>query len=92
MTKPTDDEREHAPSLWGGILDRPWKIAIVIGAMLAVYAAVTYVASLLWTCDRRDDSDGPLFVSAVLASSGENALPDTAKLLPLRPKPRFLRP
>lgn len=46
MTKPTDDEREHAPSLWGGILDRPWKIAIVIGAMLAVYAAVTYVASL----------------------------------------------
>lgn len=46
MTKPTNDEREHAPSLWGGILDRPWKIVIVIGAMFAVYVIVTYVARM----------------------------------------------
>ncbi len=46
MTKPTDDERDQAPSLWGGKLDRPWKIAVVIGAMFAVYVAVTYVARM----------------------------------------------
>jgi len=46
MTDPTDDEREHAPSLWGGIVDRPWKVIMVIGAMFAIYAAVTYVAAL----------------------------------------------
>jgi len=46
MNEPTDDKLEDAPSLWGGILDRPWKIAIVIGAMFAVYAAVTFVARM----------------------------------------------
>jgi hypothetical protein len=46
MAKPTDDERDHAPSLWGGKLDRPWKIALVIGAMFAAYVAITYVARM----------------------------------------------
>lgn len=46
MAKLDDDEQEHAPSLWGGKLDRPWKIALVIGAMIAVYVAITYVARM----------------------------------------------
>jgi len=46
MTDPSDDEKEHAPPLWGGKLDRPWKVALVIGAMFAVYVAVTYVAAM----------------------------------------------
>ncbi len=46
MTDPTDDEKEDAPSLWGGKLDRPWKVALVIGAMFALYVATTYVAGM----------------------------------------------
>ena len=47
MTEPTDDKREHAQSLWGGTIDRPWKVAVVIGAMIAVYVAVAYAAAVL---------------------------------------------
>jgi len=42
----TDDKKEHAPSLWGGKVDRPWKVIVLIGAMFAVYVAITYVASM----------------------------------------------
>jgi len=46
MTEPTDDKLEHARSLWGGKLDRPWKVILVIGTMFAIYAAITYAASM----------------------------------------------